>query len=690
MLLTLIAGCAPGGTPAGGADGSVDAAVFDGQVDEIDAARPVDAGPIDAGPTARTWPRTAASLRTALGERGTWAAAWQLDEDSGDLKDDLGPSALVARGSVAYRQAGAWADDRAVGFDSVDDALTATVDPFDLLRGRSVAALFSVRFDGGSGGTAVAGKRGADAGAILLAVDPATGHLSAELDDGTQAAIATLPIDHRDGAYHDVLVTVDREAGVLRILSDLGRSPPTSIAALGDIAVVEPFVIGAVRGAPAAAASVAFAAIAADDVASLTSEGDDALRALRIATERVAPIVRPPAALPWSPPWPIRRDHRGAYTIDVDPHALRLVTAAHVWISPTGDDAAAGDASAPKRSIHAALTGMTAATTIHIAPGTYDADAGWYGVNPAFDVNLIAEGGRARVTSADLDLTWQPSAAGPDVYEATAAAAPYAVIDSAAEIGFDPWLTRRGSVAEVAANPGSWFAAGNLVTVHPRAGRTPDDHLEVMPTATLNGFVNDAARSIYVEGLDFEGGYKALHVNRAHKVIVVDSTFRYGSAEGLSVLATDEALVFGAVAEANAADGLAYSSTPHVLEVGCAGRDNGRDGSNIDNGSTVHSGGTVIRLGGDYRDNGGPNVADVQGASSWNLGTVAAGNRATVGGQRVNFYIDGQMWLREATARDRPLDNTIDVVPADGARMHTHDSPYGSVGGSGTVDDRAE
>ena len=50
--------------------------------------------------------------------------------------------------------------------------------------------------------------------------------------------------------------------------------------------------------------------------------------------------------------------------------------------------------------------------------GTYDADAGWYGVNPAFDVNLIAEGGRARVTSADVDLTWQPSAAGPDVYEA--------------------------------------------------------------------------------------------------------------------------------------------------------------------------------------------------------------------------------------------------------------------------------
>ena len=693
FFLTLATACAPGGGPPAGGwpDDAVDGGVPDGEVVEIDAA--VGPGPdaaTDSGIVARTWPRTAADLRGALGGRGGWTSAWQLDEAGGAAADDLGPSGLAAAGSLAYRQPGAWADDRAFAFDSVDDALIAAIDPFELTRTRSLAALFSIRFDTTTGGTAIAGKRGPAAGAVLLAVDPVTGHLSAELHDGTRAALATLPIDHRDGRHHDVLVVIDRQAHVLRLMSDLGRSPKTVIATLGDAASVEPFVLGSARGQDAAAVSLAFAAIATDDVAGLADDGDDALHALRVATERTAPIVRPPAGMPWAPPWPIRRDRRGRYTIDVHPHDLPVITGAHVWISPAGDDAGVGTASVPKRSLRAALTGMTTSTTIHVAPGVYDADAGWYGVNPRFDVNIIAEGGRARFTAADADLVWQQSPAGFNVYQAAIAAPPYAVIDDTAAGGGDPWLAARSSLAEVATTPGTWFAAGGVVTVHTRNGRVPDGHVQVMPAATLNGYINDPERTVYLEGIDLEGGYKALHVQRARRLIIVDSTFRYAATEGLSVLATGEVLAFRAVAEANARDGLAYTATPRVLEVDCAGRGNGRGGSNIDNGSTVHDGGTVIRLGGDYRDNGGPNVADVQGAWSWNLGTTAGGSRATSSTQRVNFYIDGQMWLREATARDRPEDTTIDLVSAPGSHLHAHDSDRASVGGLGTIDERAE
>jgi hypothetical protein len=391
--------------------------------------------------------------------------------------------------------------------------------------------------------------------------------------------------------------------------------------------------------------------------------------------------------MPWALPWPIRRERRGDFAIDVDPLALPLTTTADLWIAPTGRDASPGTMTMPKRSLHAALAAMTAPTTIHIAAGTYDLDHGWWGTSPPYDVNLLAEGGRARFTIADADLVWRASAAGPGVYEATFAATPYAVIDDRVA-GVDPWLRAAASVAEVAATAGSWFAAAGVVTVHPRDGQPPDARVQVMPSAVLNGVIDDPARRVYLRGLDLEGGYKALQVRRARSLIVVDTSFRYGAGEGLSVESTGEVLAFRATAAANNWDGLAYTTTPHVLEVDCVGVDNGRNGSNINNGSTVHNGGTVVRLGGDYRDNQGPNVADVQGAWSWNLGTVAAGTRATSSTQRVNFYIEGELWLREGSAVDQAAASTTDLVAAPGASLHVFDSPYATT--SGTVDDRAE
>jgi hypothetical protein len=689
-LLALLAGAGCGaGTPAGEADDELDGApgFADAAPGPDASAAPDAAGPTIDGAPARTWPRTADALRAALGGRGRWSAAWQLDEDAAPALDDLGPSPLLATGAITYGLPGAWADDRAIAFAGRDGALTATVAPFELDRGRSLAALFALRIDGGG---VIAGRVAGDGGggALLLAADPATGELSATLADDAGSATATLAIDHRDARFHDVLVVVDRVAGVMRVQSDLGGGERASIAALGDVRPAAPFALGAAGGAPAASARVAFAAIATADVGGLV-DGDDALRALRLATERAAPIVRPPAAMPWTPPWPIRRDRRGAYTIDVDPRALRLPTTADLWLSPAGDDAAPGTAAAPRRSLHAALASITAPTTIHLAAGTYDDDAGWWGVTPAHDVNLIAEGGRARITLADAELGWQPSADGPGVFAARYVPAPYAVIDGRTP-GADPWLRAATSAADVAATPGSWFAAGGVVTVHTRDGAPPDARLQVMPAARLNARIDDPARSVYLEGLDLEGGYKALHVTRARRVIVVDTSFRYGASEGLSVLSTEEVLAFGAVAEANQRDGLAYSYTPRVLEVDCTGRDNGRGGANIDNGSTVHSGGAVVRIGGFYRDNRGPNVADVGGARSWNLGTRAGGTGATSSSQRVNFYIDGELWLREGSALDDDAAATTDLVAGPGARLHAFDSRYASVGGTGTIDARAE
>ncbi len=653
-----------------------------------DAAIAIDATLADALPPCGGWPRTADSLRAALGERGRWTAAWPFDDPAGvAVAAAFGQRGLVARGTPRSRVDGAWPDDCAIYLDSIEDglALMAPTD-FDLGATGSLAVLISARIEGAG---LLASKRGSPGGpGFELAVLPGTGQLRVELSDGVVSAATTIPLDHRGVGFVDVLAIVDRRAQQLRVASTLGRSPVVSLVGVGSTTTPTPFTFGATADRAGAPQVMTYAALATEPGDRFLDEVDDALATLRIGTGRPAPTVRVPAGFPWLPPWSIARQRRGRYTMDVDPRTLRLPTTADLWVAPTGDDLAAGTAAAPLRSVHAALSAMTQATTIHLAAGTYDADAGWFGAVPQHDVNLIAEGGRARLTAGDVDLVWLPSAGGPAAYEAMVVPAPYAVIE--AETGHDPWLAWRASVNEVVATPGSWSYQAGLLTVRPWLSTPPAARVQAMPSATLGAFVNDRAHAVYLEGLDLEGGYKALHVEAARQVILVDVSLRYGAGEGLSVRNTDEALAFGAVAEANAWDGLAYTATARILEVDCVGRDNGRDGSNIDNGSTVHDGGAVIRIGGTYRDNLGPNVADVQGARSWNLGTAAGGNRATQLTQRVNFYIDGALWLREASASDDSGAQTTDLFGGAATTLHVFDSTFETVDGAGVLDGAAE
>ena len=81
------------------------------------------------------------------------------------------------------------------------------------------------------------------------------------------------------------------------------------------------------------------------------------------------------------------------------------------------------------------------------------------------------------------------------------------------------------------------------------------------------------------------------------------------------------------VAAKNIDDGFNYKKgagvTPYSVEIDCIGRDNGLTGD-IDNGSTMHEGGRIVRIMGEYMRNVGRNVHDIDNNSqSWNLGCNA-------------------------------------------------------------------
>src|SRR5690606_22077650 len=103
--------------------------------------------------------------------------------------------------------------------------------------------------------------------------------------------------------------------------------------------------------------------------------------------------------------------------------------------------------------------------------------------------------------------------------------------------------------------------------------------------------------------------------------------FRYAPAmNGVDIRDVAEVYVRECAATDNFADGFGYaidnvhSTVTQALEDRCFSARNGWDnGAGTSNGSSAHDGALIIRTGGEYAHNHGPNVVDVLGAQSVNI-----------------------------------------------------------------------
>lgn len=81
-------------------------------------------------------------------------------------------------------------------------------------------------------------------------------------------------------------------------------------------------------------------------------------------------------------------------------------------------------------------------------------------------------------------------------------------------------------------------------------------------------------------------------------------------------------------------DGFSYQGTSKGIEIGNVGSYNGDGSTNTHNGTTAHGGTKVLRIDGEYNNNHGPNVADVQtNTESININCVAYDTEADIVGQ---------------------------------------------------------
>lgn len=194
---------------------------------------------------------------------------------------------------------------------------------------------------------------------------------------------------------------------------------------------------------------------------------------------------------------------------------------------------------------------------------------------------------------------------------------------------------------QVADKGGVWAVVGNEVMVRTFDDRdlSADDddlHLLYASNGLQNGTGSATAigpRTTYMENITFAGGkwcFQQLNGDSTDKpcVYAKNCKFHYaltGSCvdlNGVHDFIFEDCEAMGAYL-----DGFNYHSRlGHInggLEINCKGKQNGTAGTNYNNGSTIHGGGWICRVGGEYADNNGNNTHDINNSTySLNIGVT--------------------------------------------------------------------
>lgn len=408
-----------------------------------------------------------------------------------------------------------------------------------------------------------------------------------------------------------------------------------------------------------------------------------------------ADILTLPGGLGWSPSWAISRGLGRRYRPALDPASRKIAPTNTYYVSTTGSDLNTGlsEAQAFRNVWKAMNTAGVTPATIYVRAGRYDYENAVSGVSVGFPCNLIGYGGRVVLTTQPNTVSW--SSAGSGAYSTTYASTPYGVVDESNLDGYGvgTWLTAQASVAAVQAS-GGWFWSAGTLTIKTFDGRAPDSSIIAPLSSGTRWMIRVALGvNVYVEGIEFLGGYRA-EISNVGSLTCVRTTFGYGEYVGCDIAAATDVVhwrtrAIGTYGTGGAGgDGLGYQAagSGNALEVDCFCASNGWDGVGISNGSSAH-GNKVIRCGGYYVNNQGPNVADVLGSKSVTLGAVIGASRGSAGTSRSNVAVDGAtsaMWLADCLLDGRGTQD-LWTGTVGGEALNLRATGYSGSTGTGTI-----
>ncbi|MGW9918467.1 hypothetical protein [Staphylococcus hominis] len=295
-----------------------------------------------------------------------------------------------------------------------------------------------------------------------------------------------------------------------------------------------------------------------------------------------------------------------------------------------GDNSNPGTESQPFKWINRALR-YGDADEIIVNEGVYGWNEAFSGYSQTKPFNLIGKG-KVLIGAHRGDVTWIKNSNYSNVYQ-TNSTNVIEIIDynNMNDIKF---LTKVNSVEEVSENKGSFYIdSSSNIFIRTHDDRVPDDQI-------LPNMYGDAAKitdnpKVYFENIRFTNSVKLTATTVNKQFFAKDCYFSIGSeSNALSIEGYDYNILQSCIAKHATRDGFNYhvknGVLPKVIEINCIGYDNGRNGADQNNGSTMHDGGHILRIGGEYYSNSGPNVIDVnEGTVSVNIGVHAHSSRAT-------------------------------------------------------------
>jgi|GEM_PF-2145423 len=323
------------------------------------------------------------------------------------------------------------------------------------------------------------------------------------------------------------------------------------------------------------------------------------------------------------------------------------------YVSPNGSDSNDGlTIGTPLKGIDTAVA-KSDVETIILLEGNYYLDENWTTqivINKS--LNIIGKG-NVRIINAKK-VTWTVHDTYPNVYHISPTPANFnkvVSLDVFDEYGDELELTKKTSLASEVANIPFSYAVGSNLYMH--LSETPtDDNVAVLLGADAPILVTDSVGKtqikLYMENIKILGGRCCIElITQSDQV---QDNYFYGykckflhshNENAFQGLGGNYYLV-ECVASYGDADGFNYhmntkAKKPYAIEINCIGRNNGQGiGETSNQGSTIHDGGSIIRVNGEYYLNQGGNITDAY-AMSVNLNCKAYNSRITDPTRAGNF-----------------------------------------------------
>jgi hypothetical protein len=388
----------------------------------------------------------------------------------------------------------------------------------------------------------------------------------------------------------------------------------------------------------------------------------------------------------------------GVFSTSYDSYPQPITSAHHaavIYVDPvSGSDTAVGSEAAPLQSLRVAVLAARFArrAVIMAKPGDYTTRTLSFSSDKLnCQIAAIVPWGTGRILSAPRfpGLVWTLNTGSTWEATLTGVTGGFVTARDAANLtakGYFSRLTSRGSIALVDANPASYFVSGTTIYVRTIDGRQPDADLHVYDT--FRGLVSNTTDGalLYMKGVDIEGSVRGLNNNPASphtqvaSAVLVDCSIKYCTSNGIWAYTYGTTVTVDCEIAENLGDGISYgiiSGSGYHLGIECntVSQDNGSVSN--DQNSSMHAGGTVVRVNGTYIDQAGQGVADVGSSWSWMMGCTA--ESGTV--DNVAYFTGGTMYLDTCTALGGDVDRFADtgaIVSVSGF------TGTGTTGGTGT------